>query len=82
MGVVARTVTGPEVLTRTEVAEVLAVHPSTVTRWAAAGILPHFRTPSGERRYRRCEVQDFLNRPRAERLAPERHPATQSGSAG
>jgi excisionase family DNA binding protein len=77
----ARTVTGPEVLTRTEVAEVLAVHPSTVTRWATAGILPHFRTPSGERRYRRCEVQDFLNRPRAQRLAPERHPATRSGGA-
>jgi len=79
---VARTVIGPEVLTRAEVAEVLGVHPSTVTRWATAGFLPHFRTPSGERRYRRCEVQDFLNRPAAERPAPGPHPATQSGNAG
>jgi excisionase family DNA binding protein len=58
-----RRITGPEVLTRGEVAQVLEVHPSTVARWAAAGLLPCFRTPAGERRYRRSEVQDFLNQP-------------------
>jgi excisionase family DNA binding protein len=60
---VARRITGPEVLTRAEVAGLLKVHPSTVGRWAATGILPFFRTPTGERRYRRCDVQDFLNGP-------------------
>jgi predicted site-specific integrase-resolvase len=34
-----------------------------VTRWAAAGLLPCMRTPSGERRYRRCDVEELLNRP-------------------
>jgi excisionase family DNA binding protein len=58
-----RRITGPEVLTRGEVAQVLGVHPSTVARWAAAGVLPCFRSPAGERRYRRSEIQDFLNQP-------------------
>src|SRR5206468_2014169 len=66
----ARRLTGPEVLTRAEVARVLEVHPSTVTRWATAGLLPYFRTPAGERRYHRREVQDFLNKPSPAHLAP------------
>ena len=70
MPTVVRRITGPEILTRAEVAQVLEVHPSTVTRWATAGLLPYFRTPAGERRYHRCEVQDFLNQPHPECLAP------------
>jgi excisionase family DNA binding protein len=58
-----RRILGPPVLTRAEVAQVLGVHPSTVTRWAAAGLLPCLRTPSGERRYRRCAVEALLNQP-------------------
>jgi excisionase family DNA binding protein len=58
----ARRLTGPEILTRAEAAQVLGVHPATVARWAAAGILPSFRTPSGERRYHRCDVQALINR--------------------
>ncbi|HXZ73227.1 MAG TPA: helix-turn-helix domain-containing protein [Streptosporangiaceae bacterium] len=64
-----RRITGPEILTRAEVAQVLEVHPSTVTRWATTGLVSYFRTPAGERRYHRREVQDFLNQP-PERLAP------------
>jgi excisionase family DNA binding protein len=60
---VARRLTGPAVLTRLEVAQVVGVHPATVARWAGTGVLPFFRTPSGERRYRRQDVQEFLNRP-------------------
>ena len=48
-------------LTRAEVAKVLGLHASTVARWAAAGLLPCVRTPSGERRYRRDDVEDLLN---------------------
>lgn len=59
----AREIIGPGVLTCGEVAHVLGVHPSTVTRWATAGLLPCFRTPAGERRYYRREVQNFLNEP-------------------
>jgi excisionase family DNA binding protein len=58
-----RRISGPPVLTRAEVAEVLRVHPSTVTRWAAAGLLSYVRTPSGERRYRRDDVEELLNQP-------------------
>jgi Helix-turn-helix domain len=57
-----RRLSGPEILTRAEAAHALGVHPATVARWAAAGILPSFRTPSGERRYHRCDVEILLNR--------------------
>lgn len=60
---VARVIKGPAVLTRAEVAEALGVHPATVTRWAKIGVLPAFRTPSGERRYHRRDVEEFLNTP-------------------
>jgi excisionase family DNA binding protein len=58
----ARRLIGPEILTRTEAARVLGVHPATVARWATAGTLHSFRTPSGQRRYRICDVQALLNR--------------------
>jgi len=58
------TIAGPDVLTRAETAQVLGVHPSTVSRWADSGLLPHIRTPSGERRYRRGDVEELLNRRR------------------
>jgi excisionase family DNA binding protein len=60
---VARKISGPAVLTRVEVAQVLEVHPATVARWATSGALPSFRTPSGERRYHRQDIEEFLNRP-------------------
>lgn len=69
VGVVAQKIIGPEALTRAEVAAVLGVHPSTIARWATAGLLPCFRTPTGERRYHRCEVQAFLNQAQPDALA-------------
>jgi len=42
---------GDRVLTRSEVAELFRVSPSTVTRWAKAGLLPVVRTLGGHRRY-------------------------------
>jgi excisionase family DNA binding protein len=67
----ARRVVGPEVLTRAEAAQALGVHPATVARWATTGVLPCFRTPSGERRYHRCDVEGFLNCPgQANRTTP------------
>ena len=38
-------------LTRSEVAEIFQVSPSTVTRWAEAGKLPSVKTLGGHRRY-------------------------------
>jgi excisionase family DNA binding protein len=44
-------------LTTKKVAEMFAVTPSTVVKWADAGRLPFFRTPGGHRRYPRAEVE-------------------------
>jgi excisionase family DNA binding protein len=60
---VTRIIIGPDVLNRAELAQALGVHPATVTRWAKIGVLPAFRTPSGERRYHRRDVENFLNAP-------------------
>ena len=66
----ARRLTSSEILTRAEAAQALGVHPATVARWAAAGTLPSFRTPSGERRCRRCDVEALLNRGALTNSAP------------
>jgi excisionase family DNA binding protein len=57
-----RRIIGPPVLTRAETAQLLGVHPSTVARWAVAGLLPCVRTPSGQRRYRSQDVEELLNK--------------------
>lgn len=48
-------------LSPAEVAELFSVDPKTVTRWARAGWLPHFRTPGGHRRYHVADVQALLD---------------------
>lgn len=45
------------ILTTRQVAELFAVHPTTVMAWADDGRLPHFRTPGGHRRYNRADVE-------------------------
>ncbi len=40
-----------------EVADLLGVHPSTVRNWSNSGKLPVYRTQGGHRRYRRDEMQ-------------------------
>ena len=50
-----------EVLSSTEVARLVGVHPKTVARWADQG-LPSFRTVGGHRRYRWRNVVNWLNR--------------------
>lgn len=73
----ARRITGPTVLTRAQVARALGVHPATVSRWARSGALRCFHTPSGQRRYRRCDVEEFLNNPQyGKRLSPVGRPRT------
>lgn len=50
----------PDLMTRTEVARILRVHPATVTRWADAGHLRALRTPGGNRRFYAADVQAIL----------------------
>jgi excisionase family DNA binding protein len=47
-------------LTPRQVAEIFAVDPKTVTRWAKAGLIRSIRTPGGHRRFREPEVRALL----------------------
>ena len=48
-----------ELLTRAQVADLLCVSPSTVTRWADEGKLTCVRTLGGHRRYQRREIVEI-----------------------
>ncbi len=49
--------TGPEFLSRGEVARLFGVSVSTVTRWARTGLLKAIRTPGGHYRFRAEETR-------------------------
>jgi len=49
-----------ELLTPRQVADLFAVTPDTVARWAESGRLTATRTPGGHRRYRRSDVDALL----------------------
>jgi excisionase family DNA binding protein len=53
-------------LTRSEVAAILGVSPTTVTRWAREGRLPCQRTLGGHHRFDREVVEDIRARMRGE----------------
>ena len=52
-------------LTPAQVAEAFNVTVSTVHRWAEDGLLKSFKTPGGQRRFRRIDVEDFAPGARA-----------------
>lgn len=54
----------PEVLTTQEVAERLAVHPATVTRWARSGVIRSIRV-GRTLRFRRDDIDELLSTPAA-----------------
>lgn len=43
-----------------EAAEIIGVHPATIRNWAERGELPFRRTPGGHRRFRRADLQQWL----------------------
>ena len=48
-------------LTTTEVAHLLHVHPNTVRQWANKGLLPVYRLGTrGDRRFKREDVENFI----------------------
>jgi excisionase family DNA binding protein len=49
-----------------EAAKVLGVHPSTVRSWSNQGILPVQRTKGGHRRYRRNEIELWMESQRSQ----------------
>lgn len=56
-------------LSLSDAALLLGVHPSTVRSWSDRGVLPSHRTQGGHRRYRRSEVELWLQAQRAEEPA-------------
>lgn len=50
----------PELLTTNDVARIFNVSSSTVAGWAARGLLPHIRTPTGRLRFRRGDIDRIL----------------------
>jgi excisionase family DNA binding protein len=49
-----------------EAAKILGVHPGTVRNWSNQGILPVHRTKGGHRRYRRSEVELWMESQRSQ----------------
>lgn len=47
-------------LSASQAARVLGVSVSTVRRWSDAGALPGYRTPGGQRRFSREQLEAFL----------------------
>jgi len=55
------TVQNESIMTTSEVAYFLRVHPNTVRHWTNKGLLPSFRLGTRrDRRFRREDVNDFL----------------------
>lgn len=49
------------ILGRKDVAEIFNVTPETVVRWAKAGVIGFFRTPTGTRCFPECEIERLRN---------------------
>lgn len=49
-----------KLLTPRQVADIFAVDPKTVTRWAKAGKIPSIRTVGGHRRFRASVIDKLL----------------------
>ena len=47
-------------LTLSEVAQLLRVHANTLRRWDREGILKALRTPGGQRRYRKSDIDTII----------------------
>src|SRR5438094_4823198 len=52
----------PDWLTLGQAAKYLGVAQSTIRKWSDQGRVPAFYTPGGHRRYRRPDLDNFLNR--------------------
>jgi excisionase family DNA binding protein len=49
-------------LTPSQVAKMLNVNPRTVSRWAREGRIQHVRTPGGQHRFWRAEIDAYLEK--------------------
>lgn len=49
-------------LTPGQVADMFGVSVTTVADWADQGLIPHFKTPGGQRRFRREDIESFIKK--------------------
>jgi excisionase family DNA binding protein len=61
----------PDWLTLGHAAKYLGVAQSTIRKWSDQGRVPAFYTPGGHRRYRRADLDNFLNRSGPGGAAPQ-----------
>ena len=54
-----------------QAAAILGASPASVRRWADQGFLPSYRTPGGQRRFERAEVNRLLERMEHRRMRAE-----------
>jgi len=59
---------GPLGLSTSQAAEALGVSLGTIRRWSDMGYLQSYRTPGGQRRFSRAQIEQFL-----QSLQPERN---------
>jgi excisionase family DNA binding protein len=62
----------PDWLTLGQAAKYLGMAQSTIRKWSDTGRLPAFYTPGGHRRYRRADLDHFLERGGATTFVPRR----------
>jgi excisionase family DNA binding protein len=63
------TTENPSYLRTAEVADILYVSPTTVSRWAKEGKLPFMKTLGGHHRYPEAEIRELANQLREEATA-------------
>lgn len=57
-------------LSLSEASELLGVHFTTLRRWADAGSVPCFRTPGGHRRFRKDDLENWIEGAQSAALVP------------
>ena len=65
-------------LSLSEASELLGVHFTTLRRWSDAGAVPCFRTPGGHRRFRKTDLERWMEGAQATALVPAQDGLVQS----
>jgi excisionase family DNA binding protein len=67
------------VFTSSQAAQYLGVSLATIRRWTDAGHISCFRTPGGQRRFSRTQLDEFISS--MQRDAPAAHSGSESASS-
>jgi len=65
--------TPPKLLNVSEAADYLSVSAASLRKWSDDGLVPVYRTPGGQRRYSREDLEEFIasmRQPKAQQAVP------------